>query len=75
IARVTKEAYQDPPTDNDAWICVDIKPVKKLKTPVHLSDIKGDKLLSQMALVKNSRLSVCPVSKKEWDKAVKAGGA
>jgi predicted RNA-binding protein with PUA-like domain len=75
IARVTKEAYQDPTTDDDAWVCVDIKPVKRLKTAVHLSDIKADKLLSQMALVKNSRLSVSPVSKKEWDKAVKAGGA
>ena len=44
IARVTKEAYQDPTTDNDAWVCVDIKPVKKLKSPVHLSDIKSDKV-------------------------------
>ena len=75
IARVTKEAYQDPTTADEAWVCVDIKPAKRLKKPVHLSDIKADKVLSQMALVKNSRLSVCPVSKKEWDKAVKAGGA
>jgi predicted RNA-binding protein with PUA-like domain len=66
IARVVKEAYQDPTTDEDAWVAVDLKPVKKLKHPVSLEQIKGEKRLKDMALLRISRLSVQPVTEEEW---------
>src|SRR5215203_935879 len=66
IAKVAKEAYQDPTTDEEAWVVVDLKPVKKLKTPVSLQQIKGEKRLKDMALLRLSRLSVQPVTDEEW---------
>ena len=66
IAKVAKEHYQDPTTDNEAWVAVDLKPFKKLKHPVSLSVIKKDKRLSQMALVRISQLSVQPVTDEEY---------
>ena len=66
IAKVIKEAYQDPTTDDERWVAVDLKPVKKLKKPVTLDEIKKDKKLQEMALVRISRLSVQPVSNDEW---------
>jgi len=66
IAKVAKEAYQDPTTDEDAWVVVDLKPVKKLKKPVSLEQIKKDKRLQNMALLRLSRLSVQPVTDEEW---------
>jgi len=65
IAKIDKEAYQDP-TTKDEWVAVDLKPFKKLKTPVALSQVKTDKRLSEMALVRLGRLSVQPVTEKEW---------
>jgi predicted RNA-binding protein with PUA-like domain len=66
IAKVSKEFYQDPTTEDANWVAVDIKPVKKLKKPVPLSQIKQDKRLQEMALVRLGRLSVQPVTEKEW---------
>ena len=66
VAKLMKEAYQDPTTTDEAWVAVDIAPVKSLKKPVSLAEIKGDKRLTDMALIKLSRLSVQPVSEKEW---------
>ena len=66
IAKVAKEAYQDPSTDNEAWVAVDIKYHQKLKNPVPLETIKKDKRLSNMALVRIGRLSVQPVTEEEW---------
>ena len=66
IAKVSKEHYQDPTTDDDRWIAVDLKPHKKLKKPVTLEAIKKDKRLAGMALVRIGRLSVQPVTDKEW---------
>jgi predicted RNA-binding protein with PUA-like domain len=66
IAKVSKEAYQDPTTDEDAWVVVDLKPYKRLKKPVSLTQIKADKRLAEMALVRLGRLSVQPVTEKEW---------
>ncbi len=66
IAKVAKECYQDPTTDDDRWVAVDLKPHKKLKKPVSLATIKKDKGLSEMALVRIGRLSVQPVTDKEW---------
>lgn len=66
IAKVVKEHYQDPTTDDDAWVAVDLKAYKKLKKPVGLAQIKVDKRLANMALVRLGRLSVQPVTDEEW---------
>ncbi len=66
IAKVIKEAYQDPTTDDDRWVAVDIKPVKKLKKSVPLEAIKKDKRLANMDLVRLGRLSVQTVKDEEW---------
>lgn len=66
IAKVSKEAYQDPTTDDDAWVVVDLKPHKRLKKPVSLVQIKAEKRLAEMALVRLGRLSVQPVTENEW---------
>ncbi len=65
IAKVAKEGYPEP-KDND-WVAVDLAPDKKLKNPVTLAQIKADKRLSNMVLVKASRLSVQPVKAEEFD--------
>lgn len=67
IAKVAKEAYQDPTTDDPNWVVVDFKPVKKLKNPVSLATIKAEKRLEGIALVRLSRLSVSPVTDQEWE--------
>jgi len=66
IAKVSKEAYPDPTADKDAWVSVELKPLKQLTHPVSLSEIKSDKRLKEMALVRLGRLSVQPVTDKEW---------
>lgn len=66
IAEVVKESYQDPTTDNPAWLVVDFKPYKKLKKAVTLSTIKNDPRLQQMDLVRLGRLSVQTVKEDEW---------
>jgi predicted RNA-binding protein with PUA-like domain len=67
IAEVTKESYPDKTSDDPRWVVVDLKPVKPLKNPVSLETIKADKRLQEMPLVRIGRLSVSPVSRKEWD--------
>lgn len=67
IAKVVKEYYQDPTTDDERWIVVDFEPVNKLDKPVSLDQVKNDDRLSEMVLVNNSRLSVQPVRKEEFD--------
>ena len=71
IAKVVKESYQDPTTDNANWVVVDLKPVRKLKKPVSLATIKDIPPLSEMELVKNSRLSVQKVKPDEWEMILK----
>lgn len=66
IVEVIAEAHPDSTTDDERWECVDIKAVEPMKTPVHLDQIKQDPRLSEMVLVKNSRLSVQPVTEDEW---------
>ena len=73
IAEVVKEFYPDPTTTDDRWVVVDVVPKQKLKNPVTLSQIKGDERLQEMVLVKNSRLSVQPVRKEEFDIVVGMG--
>ena len=67
IAKVIKEAYQDPTTDDDRWSAVDIEPVEALHKPVTLKQVKADERLENMALVRQARLSVGPVTKEEFD--------
>ena len=68
IAKVVKEYYQDPTTPDPAWVVVDVAPVKKIKKSVTLAQIKGEKDLQEMALIKSMRLSVQPVREEEWNK-------
>ena len=74
IASVVKEFYQDPTTEDERWIAVDIVPYKKLKNPVTLLQIKADKRLANMALVRIGRLSVQPVSEDEWKVVMELAG-
>lgn len=71
IAKLVKTAYQDPTSNETAWLAVDFAPYKKLQQPVSLSSIKANPILSKMALVTNSRLSVQPVTAAEWDEVLK----
>ena len=66
IAKVAKEFYQDPTTGDDRWVSVMLKPVKAFKKPVTLAEIKANKKLQDMALVRSGRLSVQPVTENEW---------
>ena len=74
IAKVVKEFYQDPTTEDERWVAVDIVPHKKLKNPVPLLQIKADKRLANMALVRIGRLSVQPVSEEEWKVVMELAG-
>ena len=74
IVEVVAEAHPDSTTDDDRWECVDIKAVKSVSNPVTLEDIKAVEGLEDMVLVKNSRLSVQPVTDGEWDTILKLSG-
>jgi len=75
IAEVVKEAYQDPTTEDANWVVVDLKPLQALPKPVTLVDIKAEKDLQDMDLVRLSRLSVGAVKEKEYKKIMKMAGA
>lgn len=74
VSEVVKEAYVDPTDKANAFYAVDFKAVEPLKTPVTLSALKADKDFADMILVKNSRLSVQPVTADEWKAIRKLGG-
>lgn len=74
IAKVAKEAYQDPTTDEEAWVVVDLKPVRKLKKPVTLVQMKADKRLANMDLLRLGRLSVGKVTDEEWKIVLELAG-
>ncbi|MFA7381739.1 MAG: EVE domain-containing protein [Bacteroidia bacterium] len=67
IAKVAKEHYQDPTTEDPNWVVVDLSPFKKLKNPVTLEQIKADKRLQNIGLVKQGRLSVMSMTAEEFD--------
>jgi predicted RNA-binding protein with PUA-like domain len=67
VAKITKEAYPDPTTDDESWVVVDLKPIVTMKKTVTLEDIKSHPDLQSIALVKQSRLSVSPLTKKEFE--------
>lgn len=74
VAKVVKEHYQDPTTDDKAWLVVDFAPHKTLKNPVSLEDIKKDKLLKNMQFARIPRLSVSAVTEDEFLKICDLGG-
>lgn len=74
IAKVVKEHYQDPTTDETAWVAVDVAPVRKLKKPVTLAQMKADKRLANMDLLRLGRLSVGKVTDEEWNVVLELAG-
>ncbi len=74
IAKIVKEFYQDPTTEDPNWVVVDVAPVKKLKNPVSLQQVKAEPRLSEMGLVKFMRLSVQSVKKEEFDIIMELAG-
>ena len=75
LAEVLKAAYTDPTSDDPQWVAVDLKPVKPLGTKVPLAAIRYDKRLSQLPLIRQSQLSVMPLTKDEFDVIVAMGSA
>jgi predicted RNA-binding protein with PUA-like domain len=74
IAKVVKEHYQDPTTNEEAWVCVDFAPHKAMKKPVALETLKKDPAFKNMDLVRLSRLSVGKVTATEFEKICEMGG-
>lgn len=74
IAKVIKTFYQDPTTSNTNWVVVDFKPVRKLKKTVTLTQIKADKRLVNMEIIRLTRLSVSAVTNKEWNVVLELAG-
>jgi predicted RNA-binding protein with PUA-like domain len=68
VMRVTRAGYPDPKADDPRWLAVDVEPVKPLAQPLTLAAIKADAALAQLALVRQSRLSVMPVEKSQFDR-------
>ncbi|MCX2431099.1 EVE domain-containing protein [Pedobacter sp. GR22-10] len=73
VAKVVKESYQDPTTDDKNWVVVDLVPVESLKNPVTLEQIKAEPSLSDISLVRQGRLSVMPLKATEFDKILEMG--
>ena len=74
VVEVIAESHPDSTTDDDRWDCVDIKAIGPVPTPVTLDQIKAEPKLADMVLVKNSRLSVQPVTEAEWKLVCEMGG-
>ncbi len=74
IVRVIREAYPDPSAEKGEWVMVDVAAVEPFAKPVTLADVKKEPKLANMALVKNTRLSVQPVTEAEWKLVRKMGG-
>ena len=73
LAEVVKSAYPDPTADDEQWVAVDLKPVKPLKNPVQLAAIRYDERLADLPLIRQSQLSVMPLTKDEFDIIVTTG--
>ena len=74
IAKVVQTAYPDPTADEPAWVCVDLAPVKPLPKPVTLEQIKAEPGLKNIGLVRNSRISVIPLTEEEFRMVCQMGG-
>ncbi len=73
LARVAMEAYPDPSAGEGDWSCVDLAPIKALTKPVSLESIKADKVLQEMPLIRNSRLSVMPLTEAQLNRLLELG--
>ena len=73
VARVTREAYGDPTTDDERWLVVDLKPLRALARPVPLSEIKSETALKSLPLIRQSRLSVMPVERPHFEHILRMG--
>ena len=73
IAKVVREFYQDPTTDDANWVVVDLSPVESLKNPVSLEQIKAEESLKDISLIRQGRLSVMPLKATEFDKILEMG--
>jgi predicted RNA-binding protein with PUA-like domain len=74
IATVDREAYADPTAEEGDWSCVDLKPVKPLKSPVTLEQLKNDPATQKMAFIRQSRLSVSPLTEAEYHRVLVLAG-
>ncbi len=74
VVEVAREAYPDPSAESGPWVCVDMKAVGPMPKPITLAAIKADPSLEGMALLRQSRLSVGPVTEAEWKYLCKVGG-
>jgi predicted RNA-binding protein with PUA-like domain len=75
LARVAREFYPDPTAEEGDWSCVGLAPVKALARPVTLAEIKADKILSTMPLIKQSRLSVTPLTPEQFQRLLQLSSA
>jgi predicted RNA-binding protein with PUA-like domain len=73
VAKVVREFYQDPTTEDTNWVVVDLVPVQTLANPVSLETIKNDSRLSDIALVRQGRLSVMKLKQAEFDRILELG--
>jgi len=73
LAEVIREAYQDPTTEDSRWVVVDLKPLKPFKKPVTLAEMKVDKALENLSLIRQGRLSVCDLSPGEFNRILQMG--
>ena len=73
VAEVTKEAYQDPTTEDERWVVVDFKPVKALKNRVSLASIRATAKLTELPMLKQSQLSVMPVTNEQYNEILRLG--
>ena len=74
IVEVVKQAYPDPTAETGDWVCVDVKTVRPLPRPVSLVEIKSDAELADIPLIRQSRLSVMPITPQQWDRICFLGG-
>ncbi len=74
VVEVVREAYPDPTAENGDWVCVDMRAMAALSTPVTLARIKATPGLRGMTLLRQSRLSVVPVERSHWDRICTMGG-
>ena len=74
VAQVVSAAYPDPTTDDERWVVMDVAPYKALKKPLSLAALRASAQTCAMALIKQSRLSVSPVTEKEYKAVLKMGG-
>ncbi|HEY8288734.1 MAG TPA: EVE domain-containing protein [Acetobacteraceae bacterium] len=74
VVEVVREAYPDPTAESGDWVSVDMKAVRPMPRPVTLTEIKADAELADILLVRQSRLSVMPITKPHWDRICRMGG-